>query len=298
MTRSRFVMLMPLLWFSVATARTQAPGVPSAETQRATGTLEQHLSAALQHYVHLEWDLAIEEFTAALRIDPSHTAALLGRGMAYKGKGETEKAVRDFRAVINSNPRSNDAFNAHLILQQILLEKGDLPGALAEVDQAVAIRPNNGIVRGTRGKLKEAKGDLDGALADLDKAISLEPRYSIAYDYRGVVRSKKGDFDGAINDFTKALELNVRQPSFIVHRGDTKRAKGDFDGALADYNMALNWDNAYTEGHIRRGLLKLALGRDDEAQADFDYAVSLDPSLKQSIRKAIDEEKAKKGHPR
>jgi tetratricopeptide (TPR) repeat protein len=288
MKRSHFAVMFFALFIPVMAGNPQFGGL-LGPSQRPAGSLDSYMSAAAQLYLNQEWDLAIESYSQALKIAPKLTAALLGRGLAYKGKGDLDNAIKDFRAIVRVDPRGNDAFSAHLIQREVFQSKGDLKGALAELDRAVAIRPNDGSTYGLRGALKQAIGDLDGALLDLDKAVTLAPTNSLCFDNRGLARTAKGDFEGAIEDFSQAMNFNVRQPSFMVHRGDAKLAKGDTEGALADYDQALKWNLGYAPGHVQRGLLKLAQGQETEAQADFEFALKLDPSL----AKPIDEAKAK-----
>jgi tetratricopeptide (TPR) repeat protein len=288
MKRGHFAVMFFALFMPVTAGNAQFGGL-TGSSQRAAGSLDNCMGVAAQHYVNQEWDLAIESYSQALKIAPKLTAALLGRGLAYKGKGDIGNAIKDFRAIVRVDPRGNDAFSAHLIQREIFQTKGDLKSALAELDQAIAIRPNDGSTCGARGALKQAIGDLDGALLDLDKAVTLAPNNSFVFDNRGLARKAKGNFDGAIEDFSQAMKLNLRQPSFIVHRGDAKLAKGDTEGALADYDQALKWNLGYAPGHVQRGLLKVAQGQEAEAQAEFKFALKLNPSL----AKTIDEANAK-----
>ena len=55
--------------------------------------------------------------------------------------------------------------------------------------------------------MKRVKGDLDGALTDLNRAIELNPNLAQIYTIRGKVKEAKGDLIGAAADFNKAVEL-------------------------------------------------------------------------------------------
>src|SRR5262245_55759150 len=48
-------------------------------------------------------------------------------------------------------------------------------------------------------------GDLAGALADYDRAIALKPDEATTYNNRGLVRSELGDLAGALTDFDQVL---------------------------------------------------------------------------------------------
>ena len=69
------------------------------------------------------------------------------------------------------------------------------------------------------GLRKQESGDLDGALADYDKALALEPRLADAYNNRANIKLQKGDPDGAIGDYSKAIELKPRSVETYFNRG-------------------------------------------------------------------------------
>ena len=55
------------------------------------------------------------------------------------------------------------------------------------------------------------KGDYDRALADINQAIKLEPNDANWYDSRGEVYLNKGDYDRAIAEYERALQI---RPNF------------------------------------------------------------------------------------
>ena len=82
------------------------------------------------------------------------------------------------------------------------------------------------------GLLRAWQGDLAGAVAAFDQAIAIAPGSSIAYLNRGLVRQRRGDLDGAIVDLDRAVanapnssQALDRQARMLLGRGDTTRAK-------------------------------------------------------------------------
>jgi hypothetical protein len=63
-------------------------------------------------------------------------------------------------------------------------------------------------LRAERGLARRDKGDLDGAIADLDQAVRLSPRDAEAHHERGLVRRSRGDLAGAEADLREAKRLN------------------------------------------------------------------------------------------
>jgi tetratricopeptide (TPR) repeat protein len=93
--------------------------------------------------------------------------------------------------------------------------------------------------------LKRSKGDYDGAIADLDKAVELGLEMGIIFNNRAAVKADKGDYDCAVTDYNRALELylsagdNQGIAAAYTGRAFAKYYKGDNTGALADSNEAI-----------------------------------------------------------
>ena len=85
----------------------------------------------------------------------------------------------------------------------------------------------HGTAYSNRGEVKRVKGDLDGAIADLNKAIEIDPNCAVAYNNRSEARLQKGDLAGALADYDRAAELKPEFAAKKVHLSKAERAKGD-----------------------------------------------------------------------
>ena len=131
----------------------------------------------LQHTVGNEEDLAIEEYTRAIALNPDYAEAYNNRGIAYynrglasNDRGQFDQAVKDFRRVIVLKPGGYTACFAQAAIY-ILQEQ------------------------------------YDQALAELNKAIALDPDADVAYVGRGFIytREKKKNYVKAVEDFSRAI---------------------------------------------------------------------------------------------
>jgi lipoprotein NlpI len=104
-------------------------------------------------------------------------------------------------------------------------------------------------------------GDLDGAIADLTEAIELKPDFADAYYDRGIAKICKGDLDGAIADFTKALDLNPENVLAYHNRGCLRYDLLDFTNALADFKKVVEFDPSSDYAHFRIWLIRTRLGQ-------------------------------------
>jgi tetratricopeptide (TPR) repeat protein len=79
---------------------------------------------------------------------------------------------------------------------------------------------------------------LDHALADYDQAIALKPDYLAAYYNRGLALDDKGEHQRAVADFTLVLQADPNNPLVLYRRSQALLKKGDIEAAKADMAAA------------------------------------------------------------
>ena len=93
--------------------------------------------------------------------------------------------------------------------------QGDLDGAIAEFDQAIAASQQPGLAYLNRGLAYERKGERDRALVDLDRAVRQAPNSARAYYNRSLALDRNGEKDRARADAERAMELDPRYAAVI-----------------------------------------------------------------------------------
>jgi tetratricopeptide (TPR) repeat protein len=168
-------------------------------------------------------DRAVEEFSEAIRRDPSDGHAYLSRGLARHARGDLGGAIEDFTAAVKLDPSAPWAYH----------------------DRAVS---------------RYAKGQLDAALADADEAVRLDPAEPSHRAARAGVEFARKDYDRAAADYTEALRL-LRGDEAALEDGEAGRPRGrllaakwtcaraecwearhEHDRAAADYAEAVRLD--------------------------------------------------------
>jgi len=92
------------------------------------------------YYKEGNYDKAIENFSAALEIEPYYLLALYSRGDAYAKKGEYDRAVADWTAVLMIEP--NDLY-ALYSRAETYYKKGNYDRAIEDLEAVLKIDPNN-----------------------------------------------------------------------------------------------------------------------------------------------------------
>jgi tetratricopeptide (TPR) repeat protein len=147
---------------------------------------------------------------------------------------------------IRLDPRASAAFSKR---GSAYYAKGDLPHALADLNQAIALDMNNADAIVSRGTLRLEAGDPDRAIVDFNAALLFKPTSAVAAAYvaafrnRGTAFAEKGDLDHAIADCSEAIRLNPEDAEAFRNRAAAYEAKGDLVRAAADRDAALHLES-------------------------------------------------------
>lgn len=92
---------------------------------------------------------------------------------------------------------------------------GDIGGAIAAFDRAIAAQPRKAAAWLNRGLAHAQEGDYDKALADLDRAVRIEPGAARNFYHRSVIYRRLGDARRADRDATRVLEMDSRYRDLV-----------------------------------------------------------------------------------
>jgi len=269
------------------------------------GTAGSLLDRGISLAVKREFDLAIENFTEAIQLNPNMVGAYILRGRTLVASvsqvGSIEDNFGGIGLLIDNEKVTNEQIQVY-------------DQAIADFNYALSLDPNNAVIYIERGSAYSVKGELDQAIADSNQAIRLNPNYARAYNDRGFAYYRKKDYDRAIKDYDEAIRLDLDDPNATQfrNRGNVYYAKGDYDQAIANYTQAMQfefhhpawlyydrgvtyfWKNDYRKAitdftraikfdpnyfwaYLERGLVYNVMKRYDRAISDFNLAIRLNP---------------------
>lgn len=184
--------------------------------------------------------------------------------------------------------------------------RGDFAGALADLDHACALAPQNATCFTTRASAHEGLEQKPQALADLDTALRLDPRLgdarirrawmlheddkddavlADAYDERCWARVKlNAALDKALADCDAAIDLDDKASSYFDSRGWVRLRLAQWGKAKSDFDKALAKDSKMTNSLYGRGVALARLGNAGASQADFAAATKLRPDMDHHMR--------------
>jgi tetratricopeptide (TPR) repeat protein len=145
--------------------------------------------------------------------------------------------------------------------------------ALADLDRAIGLQPDDAWAIARRGEAYRLMGRYAEALADLDRAIGLQPDDAWAIASRGETYRLMGRYAEALADLERAIGLQPDYAWAIARRGEAYRLMGRYAEALADLERA---GQIWPESNwvvYQIGLCRLALGQPQQAADCFTRAI-------------------------
>ncbi len=127
------------------------------------------------------------------------------------------------------------------------------------------------------GVAAAAAGDLDTAIAALQKATGLSPNDFRLWKVLGDLNTRKRDFANARAAYERATTLNPSYPVGLIGLGDALRRDGDFGSAFNAYNHAINSQGLPVTALIGRATARLYMGDEAGASADLERAATVAP---------------------
>jgi tetratricopeptide (TPR) repeat protein len=170
------------------------------------------------------------------------------RGNAYITLGRYQQAINDYDAAIRIDPRFAKAYvNRGVALTYI----HEYKKALHDFNTALDLDIQDSSVYFNRGNVFKALGFYERALEDYTKALSLNPENVDAYNNRGTTYLKLIKLEMAIEDFTNAITLDPENEMAHANRGLAYEKQGAYERAVKDYQISAQLGNKQAQEYLR-----------------------------------------------
>jgi tetratricopeptide (TPR) repeat protein len=236
-------------------------------------------------------------------------AAVLGQACGGGGAGKERPA----------HPLEDEpAFKVRMA--QSLMKAGRTAEAMAELDEAIAMHPDNAPLRLHYGQMAFRAGRFADAEAAFRKALELDPYLTDARNYLGAVLQELGRYADAEEQYERALEDLAYPTPELLHLNlgllylDMRRAqegidalrraveidpklykahyelasaleaRGDFREAAREYEVAAPGYRNYGDYYYRLGFVYFRLGDEARARDNLARALSVAPGSESAAR--------------
>ena len=129
---------------------------------------EDYYNKAYDYAENEQYQLAIDNYTSAIKIDPDYALAYFNRGNAYDELENYTAAIADYTSALRINPDDADAYN-------------------------------------NRGNVYANLENYTAAIADYNSAIRIDPEKDEAYRNRGIAKENAGQ--SYCSDYKKCCDL-------------------------------------------------------------------------------------------
>ncbi len=150
---------------------------------------------------HME---ALEEYDAALRIDPKNVGGMLGRASALSGLKRFPEAEKIARDLIAQNAQSPDA---HSTLAQVLDAEGKHLSAISEYRLALAAAPSSASLWGNLGWSQYEEGLMDESVTSGRKALALDPKQAYVRFNIGLAYAARDQWNQAAKEYQEGISI-------------------------------------------------------------------------------------------
>lgn len=167
-----------IVLFRMNQAAAAIPILEKAHSAQPVANADPNYVLALCYIATGRYDDARQAFAAQYGFDPDSAAAWLITGRMLFRQELTGPAIAAAAKALELDPRIP---LGHRLLGEIDLAKGDLPGALTELEQERKVNPLDGETYNRMGDAWLRSGQPGKAQAALDRAVLLEPDASGPY---------------------------------------------------------------------------------------------------------------------
>jgi tetratricopeptide (TPR) repeat protein len=222
-------------------------------------------------------EAALQNYNYALLINPQSSIAYYNRGRFYYRQNLFDLAVADLSQSILFDPSNTYSLRLRArIYYEIMIQPEK---ALADLDRAARIAPNDHDILFWRSLFRADVGLNEEALADINKAIQLVGDDTAAasnyYAIRSHIQYRLGNPEDAFEDAATALELNESNALAYYYRAHIYSEMGETSLAVEDFTSAINLGLPSPKGYYFRGRELQKLGDNEGAKKDFETFLSL-----------------------
>lgn len=256
----------------------QRPGLFAPNVQSGAAEMFHGLGTALARDGSRELGMVFLQLARYLDPQSGVVAMTLGDFLSNSGRYAEANAV--YEGLSASSPLKPSAMTR---MAENLNNKGDADGAIAQLREIVADRPDDVEALGVLGDIlryEERWEESAEVYSDLIAAIDGDrPRDWRYYYVRGIAYERAGMWDQAEPDFQRALELNPEQPQVLNYLGYSWVDQGiNLEPALDMIERAVELQPR--DGYIidSLGWAFYRLGRIEEAVVELERAVRILPN--------------------
>ncbi len=219
-------------------------------------------------------DKAIAQLEKGVSILDTYADAFNHLGIAYKEKGDFQRAVDNFEAARRSKSFNKPEFFVSLGISYGSL--GQYGKAIAELEQAVRIDPESFDAWNNLGIYYTDNNQPVKAVEVLEKAHRLRPDNEKPLYNMGNAYARSGEYRTAIEKYNEALALDPGYEDALNNIGNSYAATKDYRNAIVYYQKVVTLNPGNRQALNNLGVTFSLTGDQASAQRYFQMVAALD----------------------
>ena len=194
---------------------------------------------------------------------PNQAALYTLRGDAYYALNDLYGAMENYTAAIRLDDRQDDAYFGR---GMVLGRMGRVDEGIADLDVYILRHPDSSVAYTKRGVRNIWRNNLAAAERDLVRAVELDPDNAEAHDDLGVVHAKHNRIGLAAKHFSTAIRLDPSYQKAYHNLAICFYVRGQPREALEIVDAGLQLDPDSRDSLFLKSTVLEALGRTDESR--------------------------------
>jgi tetratricopeptide (TPR) repeat protein len=168
-------------------------------------------------------------------------------------------------------------------LGSFLAEAGEWDDAIAHLNTALTIEPNNAHIHYNLANALAGRGDNAGAIEHFQTALTLDHNLSQAHNNLARLFVLSGRSADAIPHYREATKLKPESVTAHYNLGLALVDVGQAEEAIKEFHTVLDLDPRNADAHCNIGMLLSRQGKRSEALQEFEAALRIDPHHARTI---------------
>jgi tetratricopeptide (TPR) repeat protein len=231
---------------------------------------------------------AVTHLEAALVADPGADGVHYALAMAYRARGDEQRATAHVRLWKDERLYPADPLMAEitdLLKTAVVFEIRGTQAmddrkwteAAALFREGLKVAPRDATLHQNLGTALYLAGDPRAAEAEFEEAIRLLPGYAKPLFSLGVLMEERGRDAEAIDRFSRAVTSDPTMVNARASLADALRRSGKLDAAMTEYTEIVKIDPSASDARFGRAMALVRLRRFAEARSVLEDAVRVHP---------------------
>ena len=220
------------------------------------------------------WPDAVATYRQALELEPGHATAWSNLGFGLRQLERLDEAEAALNRALSLDPAFEEP---HLFLGQVAEARGDIPGAMRHLGDAVRCKPGFAFAWQELCRLQFHSGQAALARESALRGLEADPGSVLLNFYLGNVLHHDRDYRGAVMRYQLVLRQADDFAQAHLNLGITLLQLHNTGGALQSIERALALDSELEDAHFQRAQALQRLARFDDAAMAYEQALARRP---------------------